>query len=77
MIGVNAFLDALPEPASEIKLHMIQSWPRNLQDAVAHATEVDAMMEVENKRAATRRGDVRVVGVAEEESPGRSEEAEE
>ena len=35
--------------------------------AVAQATEVDAMMEMENKKTAKTRGEVRVVRSAEED----------
>ena len=60
MIGVNAFLDASPGLALEIKLNVIWSRPGNLEEAVAHATEADAVLEVENKTA-RRKGDVWVV----------------
>ena len=62
VIGINAFLEALPGPASEMKLHVIKGRPRNLQEAVAHATEVDAVMEAEQRRTSRKRGDVRMVG---------------
>ena len=58
VIGVNAFLDALPGPASENKLHMIWGQLRNLQEVMAHATEIDTVMEAENKKTTRRRGDV-------------------
>jgi len=67
VIGINAFLEALPGPASEMKLHVIKGRPRNLQEAVAHATEVDAVMEAENRRVTRRKGDVRMVGVPEDD----------
>ena len=67
VIGINAFLEALPGPASEMKLHVIKGRPRNLQEAVAHATEVDAVMEAENRKTSRRRGDVRMVGTKEED----------
>ena len=54
-IGINAFLEALPGPASEMKLHVIKGRPHNLQEAVAHATEVDAVMEAENRRTSRKR----------------------
>ena len=60
VIGVHAFHDALPGPASKIKLSTIWGQPRNLQEAVGNATEVDTMMESENKMTARRR-DIRVV----------------
>ena len=65
-MGVNAFLVALLGPALEIKLHVIQGWPMNLQEEVAHATEVNAMVEAENTKTARSRGDVRVVELAED-----------
>ena len=62
VIGINSFLDALPGAASDMKLHVIKGRPRNLQEAVAHATEVDAVMEADNMRSSKKRGDVRMVG---------------
>ena len=38
VIGINSFLEALPGPAFEMKLHVIKGRPRTLQEAVAHAT---------------------------------------
>ena len=64
---------ALPGPALQIKHHVIRGQPKNLQEAVAHATEVHAMIEAENKETA-RRSDVRVYR---RRPPGRNEEAEE
>ena len=61
VIGINSFLEALPGPASEMKLHVIKGRPRNLQEAVAHATEVDAVMEAESRKSSRKRGDVRMV----------------
>ena len=46
---------------------MIRGWPRNLSKAVAYAFEVNAMMEVDNKKTARRRGDIREAGSAEED----------
>ena len=40
VIGINSFLEALPGPASEMKLYVIKGRPRTLQEVVAHATEV-------------------------------------
>ena len=60
-LGINAFLEALPGPASEMKLHIIKGRPRTLQEAVAHATEVHAVLEAESKKESRRRGDVRMV----------------
>ena len=34
VIGVNAFLDALPGPASEIKLHVIWGWKLTFDEGV-------------------------------------------
>ena len=67
VIGINAFLEALPGPASEMKLHVIKGRPKTLQEAVAHATEVDAVVEAENKRLPRRKGDCRMVGSSEED----------
>ena len=50
IIGIN-FLENLPRPASEMKLHIkIKGRPWILQEAVAHATEVDAVVEDKNKK---------------------------
>ena len=38
VMGINFFLEALPGPSSEMKLHVIKGRPRTLQEAVAHAT---------------------------------------
>ena len=70
VIGINAFLEALPGPASEMKLHVIKGRPRNLQEAVAHATEVDAVVEAESRKTSRRRGDVRMVGADEADLQG-------
>ena len=67
VVGINAFLDALPGPASEMKLHVIKGRPETLQEAVAHATEVDAVMEAEARKSSKRRGDIRVVDTEAEE----------
>jgi len=67
VIGINAFLESLPGPASEMKLHVIKGRPRNLQEAVAHATEVDAVLEAESRRTSRRRGDVRMVGAPDDD----------
>jgi hypothetical protein len=67
VIGVNAFLDAIPGPASEIKMHVIKGRPKTLQDAVSHATEVCAVLEAESRRSSRRRGDVRMVGAPEDD----------
>ena len=62
VIGINSFLEALPGPAAEMKLHVIKGRPRNLQEAVAHATEVDAVIEAEHRRSSRKRGEARMVG---------------
>ena len=48
--GINAFFEALPGPASEMKLYVIKGRPCNLQEAVAHVTEVDVVVEVDNRK---------------------------
>ena len=70
VIGINAFLEAIPGPASEMKLHVIKGRPRTLQEAVAHATEVDAVMEAECRKTSRKRGDVRVVGASDDDHQG-------
>ena len=47
-----------------MKLHVIKGRSRTLQEAVAHATEVDAVDEAENK-AHRHKGDGQMVGAAE------------
>ena len=47
VIGINSFLEALPGPASEMKLYIIKERPPTLQEAVVHATKVDAVIEAE------------------------------
>ena len=49
VIGINSFLEALLGPASKMKLHVIKGRPCSLQEAVAHATEVDAVIEAETQ----------------------------
>lgn len=44
-IAINSFLDSLPGPAIEIRLHVIRGHPKTLQEAVAFALEIDALME--------------------------------
>jgi len=60
-LALHAFLDALPGPVSELKMHVIKGRPRNLQEAVAHATEVDSLLEID--KATRKRGDLRMVGI--------------
>ena len=67
VIGINSFLEALPGHASEMKLHIIKGIPRTLKEAVAHATEIDAMIEVESRKSCRRRGYVHMVESANEE----------
>ena len=65
-IGINAFLDALPCGAIEIRLHVAKSHPRTLQQAIAYAMEVDAVLEAEVRRGhALRRGQVKAAGDSE------------
>ena len=65
--GINSFLEALPGPASEMKLHVIKGRPLTLQEAVAHATKIKAVIEMESQKTTCRRGDVHMVEPAEEE----------
>ena len=66
VIGINSFLEALPGPASKMKLHVIKGRPRTVQEAAAQATEVD-MIEPESWKTSWRRGGVRMVEPADEE----------
>ena len=50
-LAINAFLDALPGPAIEIRLHVIKGRPKTLQEAVAYATEIDAVLQTTGTRA--------------------------
>ena len=63
-IAINAFLDSFPGPAIEIRLHVIKGHPRTLQEAVAYALEVDALME--SQGLTPKRTNLRMVGGAEE-----------
>ena len=67
VIGINSFLEALPGPVSDMKLHVIKGRPRTLQEAVAHATEVDAVLEAESRKGGKRRGEVRRMATSSEE----------
>ena len=58
VIEINTFLEALPGPASEMKLHVIKGRPCNLQEVVAHATEVHVIIKVESRKTPGRRGNV-------------------
>ena len=46
-IGVNAFLDAIPGPAIEVRLNVLRGHPSTILEAVALAMEVDALFEAE------------------------------
>ena len=54
---------ALPGPASGMKLHVIKRLPHDIQELLARATEVDAVMEMYNRKTSRKRGDVRVCWV--------------
>ena len=59
-ISINAFLDSLPGPAIEIRLHVMKGQPTTLQEAVAFAMEVDVIME--SQGIGSKRSNVRMVG---------------
>lgn len=59
-ISINAFLDSLPGPAMEIRLHVIKGHPNSLQEAVAYAMEVDVILESQGYSG--KRSNVRMVG---------------
>ena len=59
-LSINAFLDALPGPAIETRLHVIKGRPRTLQEAVAYATEIDAVLQATGMRPSNR-GQVRKI----------------
>ena len=65
-IGINAFLDSMPGPAIEIRLHVVKGHPATLQEAVAYAMEVDVILE--SHGSSTKRSNVRKVEDTEEES---------
>ena len=44
-LSINAFLDALLGPAIETRLHVIKGRPRTLQEVVAYATVIDAVLQ--------------------------------
>ena len=50
-ISINAFMDAMPGTAIEIRLHIICCKPKSLQEMVAYALEVDTMLEASKPRA--------------------------
>ena len=49
-IGINAFLDAIPGPAIEVRLNVLRGHPTTILEAVALAMEVDALFEAETSR---------------------------
>jgi len=53
-VGINAFLDAIPGPALEVRLNVLRGRPATILDAVALALEVDALMEAETSKKAGR-----------------------
>jgi len=59
-LGINAFMDAQPGPAVEIRLHVIRGQPKTLQEAVALAMEVDAVLASAQVKPPTRRAVHRV-----------------
>lgn len=65
-IGINAFLDSMPGPAIEIRLHVIKGHPATLQEAIAYAMEVDVILE--SQRTSAKRSNVRSVEEAESSS---------
>ena len=48
-------------------MRVIKGRPHTLQEAVAHTTEVDAVIEAESRKTSQRRGDVRMVEPADKE----------
>lgn len=52
-VGINAFLDAIPGPALEVRLNVLRGHPRSLLEAVALAMEVDALFEAEASKKST------------------------
>lgn len=63
-IAINAFLDSFPGPAIEMRLHVIKGHPTTLQEAVAYALEVDALLETHGTHS--KRSNVRSVEEASE-----------
>ena len=61
-IGINAFLDAIPGPAVEIRLSVVRGHPTTILEAVALAMEVEAILEAGNTgKDSPRRGFVHQV----------------
>ena len=54
-IGINAFLDAIPGPAVEIRLNVVRGHPATILEAVALALEVEAILEAGDTRKSTSR----------------------
>ena len=57
-MGIDAFLDSLPGPASTYRLQVSMMRPKTLQEAVTIATNVDTIVGMDHK---SRRGEVRVL----------------
>ena len=53
-IGSNAFLDAIPGPAVELRLNVLRGRPSTILEAVALALEVDAVLEAETSKKVGR-----------------------
>lgn len=66
-LGINALMDAFPDAAIEIRLHILRGQPETLQGAVALAMEVDAVMEASRPKPLARRTNVLMVGGEEED----------
>ena len=49
-LALNAFLDTRPGPAIETQIHVIKGRPRTLQEVLACATEIDAVLQVTDAR---------------------------
>ena len=67
-IAINAFTDALPGPAIEVRLHLIRGQPQTLQEAIALAMEVNSILEYSKPQPAARRSVQMVTGAPEEEN---------
>lgn len=59
-LGINAFMEAQLGAAVEIRLHLIRGQPHTLQEAVALAMEVDAVLEAAKPKSSGRRAVQRV-----------------
>ena len=53
-LSINAFLDALPGPAIETRLHIIKGRPRTLQEAVTYVTKINAVLQATRMRPSNR-----------------------